>query len=81
MYYNVKIYLKEEIPFVGSIGETNFSIYDKASTFVENCGINGFAIQNESFGTIAIPAHNIKYIHAITIEGDMPVETSRYMSS
>lgn len=80
MYYNVKIYLKKDFPFIRGTGEVNFKEYKKAANFIEKCGVNGFAVQGTGFGTIAIPAHNVDYIHATTQTGEMPTSTEIYLT-
>lgn len=82
-YYNLKIYLNEDIPMIGLSAEINFDTYEKAADFVHVFASGGFAIEDLAFDTVIIPSHQIKYAHATKVEGvsAMPINTQIFRTA
>ena len=79
-YYNIKIHLTKSFPHVGDVIEYNEESYKLAGDFIRFSTIYGVGVQS-TFGTIAIPIHNIDYIHAQKVEDTiMPPTTAIYLT-
>ena len=83
MYYNIKILLTKSIPIIGDTIDINFEDYRMAEDFMEHSINDGVAVQSPVFGTVAIPARHIDYIHAIRVDDGtlMPPVTAAYFTT
>jgi hypothetical protein len=75
MYYNIKILLTKSIPIIGDVVDVNYEDYKMAEDW--------FAVQSPVFGTIAVPARHIDYIHGIKVDDGslMPPVTAAYFTT
>ena len=82
-YYNIKIYLTKQIPIIGDMVEINYDNYKIAEDFVSHACQDGLAVQSPVFGTVAVPAHQVDYVHAISIDDGtlMPAPTAAYFTT
>lgn len=83
MYYTVSVYLKEDIPNIGTVHSfnlENMTIVSRLLRYPEND--DGFSVEDPSFGIIVIPINQIRYMHIVPSEGEMPISTqiTRYRS-